>query len=252
MINISVVSYLNSLPFLYGINSSKFFKDINLTTELPFESANSFKNGRADIALVPVGSLPLLSNYKVISDYCIGSDGPVRTVLLLSNTELPKIKTIHLDFHSLTSVKLVKILAESFWKISPHYINTSINKYVDNHHFESAVLIGDKTFELVNQYKYSYDLAEEWKKYTGLPFVFACWVGKENISSEIVDALNSAFKFGIENLDFVAEKYKDQIILTKSEILSYYNENIKYHLGEEQKKSMDKFLSMLKLSKMYI
>ncbi len=248
MLNISVVSYLNSLPFLYGINSSRFLKDINLIRELPFECSNSFANGYADIALVPVGSLPMLTNYKVISDYCIGSDGPVRTVLLLSNTELHKIKTIHLDFHSQTSVKLVKILAEYFWKISPKYINTSINNYIDNHHFESAVMIGDKTFELVHQYNYAYDLAEEWKKYTGLPFVFACWVGRENISTEIVDALNSSFRFGIDNLDLVADQYKEQIILTKSEILNYYNENIKYNLGEEQKKSMDKFLSMLKKS----
>ena len=49
---------------------------------------------------------------------------------------------------------------------------------------ESLVAIGDKTFFLENEFKYVFDMASEWKNFTDLPFVFACWVAHENVDPE--------------------------------------------------------------------
>jgi chorismate dehydratase len=245
MLRISVVSYLNSLPFIDGIENSHLSNKIQLNIEIPSKCAKSFQDGNVDIALVPVGILPILKDYKIISDYCIGADGPVKTVLLLSQVKLSEIKTIFLDFHSITSINLVKVLAKNFWNILPDYQNTSSGDYSKNRMFESAVMIGDKTFELAEKYKFVYDLAEEWKKFTNLPFVFACWVSKNSISDDAINQFNDALEFGIRNKHITAKQYAVDNNLMEDEIQHYLDTNIKYELGEIQKISMKKFLSMI-------
>jgi chorismate dehydratase len=245
MLRVSVVSYLNSLPFIHGIKNSHLSNQILLNIEIPSKCAKSFQEEKADIALVPVGILPLLKDFKIISDYCIGADGPVKTVLLLSQVKLSDIKTIYLDFHSITSINLIKVLAKNFWNITPDYQNTSPEDYSKNRMFESAVMIGDKTFELAGKYKFVYDLADEWKKFTKLPFVFACWVSKNNISDDDINSFNDALGFGIRNKQLIAKQYTAESNLKEDDILSYFENNIKYELGEKQKISMKKFLSMI-------
>lgn len=244
MLKVSVVSYLNSLPFIYGLKHSDFKNKFEINLNIPSESANNFLLEKVDIALVPVALLPQLEDYKIISDYCIGADGNVGSVYLFSNFPLKEIKQIHLDFHSLTSINLVKILAEKYWEISPewHKINASDNNET---FYDSAVLIGDKTFEAKSKYKYAYDLAEEWKKFTALPFVFACWISTKNISQDDINIFNSALKFGINNIQAVVKENYHRYNMTEKEVNTYLTENIKYIMDSDFKKSMDKFISML-------
>lgn len=105
-IRISAVKYANTYPFIFGLKDSGFDKKIILDTDHPAECAYKLITNRADIGLIPVAALPQLKEYHIISDYCIGSNGDVRTVMLLSNSRFEKISTIYLDYRSLTSVKL--------------------------------------------------------------------------------------------------------------------------------------------------
>ncbi|MFA4852768.1 MAG: MqnA/MqnD/SBP family protein, partial [Bacteroidales bacterium] len=116
---ISAVSFLNTLPFVYGINNSGMLSDFELILDVPSECARKFNNKEVDIALVPVAAIKNLSSYKLLNDFCIGSIGNVRTVLLLSQVPLKQISKIHLDYHSLTSINLVKILSQHYWHIEP-------------------------------------------------------------------------------------------------------------------------------------
>ena len=118
-----------------------------------------------------------MNNYEIISDYCIGAVGKVKTVVLFSQVPLNQITKIYLDTHSRTSVNLVKVLAREYWKINPEW--EQWDETQTNSLPVSAVMIGDKTFAMVQQYRYTYDLAEEWQDFTNLPFVFACWVANK-------------------------------------------------------------------------
>jgi chorismate dehydratase len=117
MVRISVVSYLNSKPFIHGLRQSGLNSEIVITEDIPSVCANKMITGQADIGLIPVAALADLKGYTIISDYCIGSDGPVGSVLLLSQVPLNEIGTILLDYQSRTSVLLTRILAQNFWKI---------------------------------------------------------------------------------------------------------------------------------------
>ena len=177
--SICIVNYLNTKPFLYGLEKSGLTKVIDLQKDIPSVCAEKLINGVVDIGLVPAAALPKLDNYQILTDYCIGAVGKVDSVKLFSNVPLNEIKNILLDYQSQTSVNLVQILCSEFWKINPLFINTTIgfeNSIKDN---DAAVIIGDRTFIIQNTYPFEYDLAQEWQKFTGLPFVFAVWASKK-------------------------------------------------------------------------
>jgi chorismate dehydratase len=125
MVKVSCVSFLNSRPFIYGLQQDKISGDIELSLDIPSVCADKLKSGQVDIGLVPAILIPALKNPHIVSDFCIGADGRVETVLLLSNVPLEKIENIVLDSQSRTSVILARILAGKFWKINPEWMEAS-------------------------------------------------------------------------------------------------------------------------------
>ena len=58
--------------------------------------------------VIPSGcAVPSLKSTDVITEYCIGAVGPVRTVVLLSDGPVSEVRRVFLDPHSQTSVQLV-------------------------------------------------------------------------------------------------------------------------------------------------
>ncbi len=245
MIKISAVSYLNTFPFIYGLNKSKIKNDFKIFRDVPAICAEKLISNQVDIGLVPVAVLPQLSYYNIITNYCIGAVGKVYTVLLLSHVPLNQISEIYLDNESRTSVQLVKVLAENFWKIKPDWINI---KETETNNYQSVVLIGDKTFTEREKYPYVYDLAEEWCKFTSLPFVFACWVANKPIPEEFNNLFNKSLQQGVENIDEVIKEFKDQIPENVN-AKEYYTEYISYNLDDNKRKGLNLFLSFLEKMK---
>ncbi len=245
MIKISAVSYLNTFPFIYGLNKSKIKNEFEISRDVPAICAEKLISNQVDIGLVPVAVLPQLSYYNIITNYCIGAVGKVYTVLLLSHVPLNQISEIYLDNESRTSVQLVKVLAENFWKIKPDWINI---KETETKNYQSVVLIGDKTFTEREKYPYVYDLAEEWSKYTSLPFVFACWVANKPIPEEFNTLFNESLQQGVENIDEVIKEFKDQIPVNVN-AKEYYTEYISYNLDDNKRKGLNLFLSFLEKMK---
>jgi chorismate dehydratase len=246
MIKISAVSYLNTFPFIYGLEKSGYLNGFEIEKDVPAICAEKLINGKADIGLVPVAVIPLIKTPYIITDYCIGAVGKVKTVLLLSNQPLYKISKIYLDFESRTSVQLVKVLAKYYWKISPEWEKLSSDY---NHNFkdgEAVVLIGDKTFTAAAHYKYIYDLASEWHQFTALPFVFAAWVANKPIDEVFTSSLNSALKFGLTHIDDTVNEYKENIP-SHVDAKDYFTNNISYMLDEEKRKGLELFFNYLKM-----
>jgi chorismate dehydratase len=246
-IRISAVKYANTYPFIWGLKESGFEKRVILEVDHPADCAAKLINGRADIGLIPVAALPLIKNYSIISDYCIGANGKVRTVMLLSNYRFEKIEKINLDYRSKSSVNLTKVLAKNMWKREFEWINTSEKFDFENiKGNEAVVLIGDQCFEFENRFRYKIDLAEEWKKQTGLPFVFACWTANRKLDPEFLKDFNAALKSGVDNIDKVARDFGKAGVIGEAELKDYLRYNIDYIFNSEKKKGMNLFLELLK------
>jgi chorismate dehydratase len=242
-IRITAISYYNTLPFIYGLTHSGLLSDYELNLEVPSQSARKIISNEAEIGLIPVGALPGISNYHVVSNLCIGADKEVKSVLLLSNVTLSDIKTIYLDTDSLTSVNLVRILAEKYWKINPHWKSLSeLDGKLSQD--DGMVLIGDKTFGLSGQYPFCYDLAGEWIKFTGLPFVFAVWISRQPLPVEFERSFQAALAWGVEHREESTIMAVNPHI-TDQELISYLKNDISYNLDEQKKKGMELFLKFL-------
>jgi chorismate dehydratase len=225
---------------------SGFEKKVILETDHPSDCAAKLIDGRADIGLIPVAALPLVKGYHIISDYCIGANGNVRTVMLLSNCPFNEIKNIFLDYRSRSSVTLSKVLAKNSWRREFRWINTSkafdfLNIGLD----EAIVLIGDQCFEYENSFRYRIDLANEWKKFSGLPFVFACWTANRKLDDSFIKEFNEALRLGVNNIDGVVEKLGRSGTITGEILKKYLLENIDYNFNEEKKTALKLFLELM-------
>ncbi len=243
-IKVSVVSYLNSKPFIYGLQHSGILNEIDLSLDIPSVCAQKLMDNEADIGLIPVAVIPLLKEKYIISDYCIGAIGKVHSVILYTEVPLEKIEKIILDYQSRTSVQLVQVLAKHYWKINPLFEAGDLDYETKITNTTAAVIIGDRTFELVGKYKYEYDLAEEWNKFTHLPFVFACWVANKNISPAFSLKFNQALQLGMENKDkLIAEL--ENTGMYPFDLRLYLNKCISFELDHQKKQGLELFLSYL-------
>ncbi len=244
-LKISAVSYLNTLPFLYGIKNSNIIENIDFEQDIPSVCASKLLNNKVDIALVPVAVIPLMKNPFIISDYCIGASGKVKTVLLLSDVPLAEIKSIYLDYQSRTSVNLIKVLAEKYWKIKPEWINAQKGYEQNIKENKAGLIIGDRTFHLQKKYKYVYDLAEEWEKFTGLPFVFAVWTANKPVSQDFIHDFNTALSYGINNINEVVGEYHKNFPHSSIDLHEYFTRFISYKFDDKKKQAMYLFFKEL-------
>ena len=243
-IRISAVSYLNSKPFIYGLAHS-VIQGLHLELDIPSVCADKLLKNKADIGLVPVAIIPLLKDYTIVSDFCIGAVGAVGSVMLYSDVPLEKIENIYLDYQSRTSIALVKIIAINYWKIKPNWMEAKENYETGISGSTAAVVIGDRTFEMRNKFKYCYDLAEAWTNYTGLPFVFACWVSNKQLPFQFIRQFNQAMKYGVDNIERMINEWElDKKYNTN--VSKYLNNNISYNYDLAKQKGMKLFLEYLK------
>lgn len=243
-IKIVAVSYLNTKPFIHGLTQQISEDEFELQLLPPALCSQSVLKEEADIALVPAATLPNVPSYKIITDYCIGSERKVDSVCLYSHVPLEQIEEILLDFESQTSVQLVRILAFEFWRIQPKYTETNSGFINDIKGNTAAVVIGDKTFELSNQFNYVYDLAEEWYKFTSLPFVFACWIAKKSIKQEFINKINTALKHGLDHIETTIldqqERYGKVV-----NIREYFKNSISFNFSEQKLQGLNLFLEKM-------
>lgn len=243
-IRISVVSYLNSLPFAYCLEHSNLMDEIELSYDIPSQCADKLLSNRADIGLIPIVEALRMQEYHIVSGFCIGTEGAVRTVVLASETPLQHISTVYLDYHSRSSVSLAKILATHFWNIYPEwiYFQGDITCYPRNGQ-SAAVIIGDKVFGL--QSPYMYDLATEWGRFASLPFVFACWVSNKLLDRDFIRRFDEAMLPLSGNIGQIAAHYKDRAP-QEVDLLDYWTNNISYPLTVAKRKGLDLFLQYAK------
>lgn len=244
----TAVSYLNTKPFLYGIFNTQLEKEVEIQLEIPSVCAEKLKNGSVDFGLVPVAIIPELETPHIISDFCIGTEGAVKTVAIVSDVELSQITDLYLDFHSRTSVQLAQILLREFWQHQPriHQAKEGFINQISG--TQAAVVIGDRCIGLEQKHAFYYDLGEAWLAFTGLPFVFACWVSNKPLPIDFIDRFNLAMQTGLDHIPQLI-----QLLPTPStdfDLSMYFNQHISYPFDRPKKKALARFLKYLNTDRM--
>ena len=241
-IRVTAVSYLNTKPLLYGLFKSPVAAELDLQLDIPSICAEKLRSGQADLGLVPVAILPELTQAYIVSDYCIGAEGEVKTVCIYAEKPLEELKTIYLDYHSRTSVELARILVREYWKVDAELLPAKPGFENKIQGDTGALLIGDRTMGLESKYPYVYDLGEAWLQHTGLPFVFAAWVSTRPLDPAFIQRFNAALKTG---LDYIPELIYLLPTQPDFDLNTYFTKYISYPLTQGKKEALRLFLEKI-------
>ena len=236
---IAASSYLNAAPlcysFIYGEqkNRCRFLSDA-----APARCAELLAEGRADAGLIPVIEYQRIRGLNIARGACVASRKSVRSVLLASRVPIEEVRSVALDTSSRTSAALIQIILSRFYNLTPRYETAPprIEEMLESN--DAALIIGDPAMLIARSKLHVYDMAEEWRKHTGLAFVFAFWAIRgdiglwSSVSGEKVDFIE-AKREGVARTEELADIYSAQLGLPREELISYLTENINYDLDDE-------------------
>jgi len=217
---------------------------VELSLDYPAICAQKLIAGQVDVGLIPVATLPLLPSYSILGNTCIGAHGKVDSVMLFSDVPLPEIEEIVLDFQSLTSINLCRLLARDYWNISPKFIHAENNFIESIGKKRAGVVIGDRVFDHEKRYAFAYDLSETWYNWKNLPFVFACWVSVNPVLPTDWNPIESALIQGISN-PLEAAKEVRSLYPSHYPIENYLAKRISYNLDLLKRQALETFLTSL-------
>ena len=237
-----IVNYLNTKPLIYGLEKGPVSEMIELTGAYPSKLAQMLIDGQIDVGLIPVAAIPLLPEYHIVGNHCIGAEGEIASVCLFSEVPMKEIKTVYLDYQSRSSVALLKWLMKESWGIHPEIIAAENESYRDKIEGTTAgLVIGDRALEQRRISTYIYDLGSEWRGITGLPFVFAAWVSTKPLPEDFIRVFDEANEEGIGHIDeIVADLHYDTYDLQK-----YYKVHLSYNLDARKREGLKRFLAVL-------
>jgi chorismate dehydratase len=237
-LRISAISYLNTAPLMWDFEHGEAGSEFDISYTLPSACARALEAGNADIGIIPAAAYAQVPGLIVLPGVAIASRRPVRSILLVSRGPAEKIRTVALDTSSMTSVALTKVLFEK-WLGGPRTFTAmepDIEKMLAQH--DAGLLIGDPALQIDRSRYHTLDLAEEWIRHTGKPFVFAFWAVRQNALYEVSPSQDLAATFqqsrdhGLESasLDHIAREWAPRLGLSETAIRSYLTANIHYHL----------------------
>lgn len=239
-LRISAISYLNTAPLMWDFEHGEAGNHFDISYTLPSGCAHALAEGTGDIGIIPAAAYTQISGLQILPDIAIASRRAVRSILLVSKVPLEKVRTVALDTSSMTSVALTKILLRwlggerEFTPMEPE-----VGRMVAGH--DAALVIGDPALQIDRTRYHTLDLAQEWIRFTGKPFVFAFWAVRGEALKEADPSLDLAAMFrdsrnhGLEpsSLSTIAREWSTRLNLTEGDVRSYLTQNIHYRLDAE-------------------
>jgi chorismate dehydratase len=204
------ISYLNLLPFQIflkrAISNSQFKQSIRYRRDVPSRINSAFRKQMINAAFIS----SIASSKCRCTDLGIIADGPVYSVFVIPGEN-------EIDRESASSNVLAHILG-----------------------LRGKIIIGDKALQHFLSGGEGIDLARQWKKETGLPFVFArlCF---NDYGKEIKSLAADFAKQRVRIPQTILKKEAKKRDITSKELL-WYLDHIQYKMDHRAQKSLKLFL----------
>ncbi len=230
------VRFLNGVPLTRGLEDQVLF-------DVPSKLAQMLRRDELDAALVSITEVLFNDRYDILDNVAIASLGEVQSVLLVHRKSIDEMKEVFCDTASLTSVNLLRVLLaerglKPEFKPLPNYDYPNLPDY--------TLLIGDSALDVfTGNFPYQiWDLGTAWYEMTKLPFVYAVWALQRGIeNSELRRQLREAKAFGLDTLDHII---RNRTEYTEDFRRDYLGWHIHYHLGDDEKRGIAKFVELLR------
>jgi chorismate dehydratase len=214
-----------------------------LRFDVPAVCATLLHEGRIDVGLIPAVEY-LRGDYAVVPGVAIGSDGPIASVAVFTTRPIGSVRTLALDVSSRTSVALTRILCAKRWEIAPRFVPADPDLGAMLAEADAALVIGDPALAIDPAAcgAVKLDLGTEWRALTGLPFVYAMWVGRDGaVDDEQMAELRRARDRGIADVETIAREAGGGNAAVERRALHYLRDNLKYGLGDRELAGLERF-----------
>lgn len=241
------VSYLNTVPLVWGMLHGAERDLFDLEFALPAECADRLRDGRADIGIVPAAAL-LDQDLKIFRGAGIACRGAVRSILLISKEPLANIRLLAADSSSRSSVLLARIILNQVYGANPEFVSMPPDMASMLDAADAALIIGDPALRLdpvaLRQEGFHVaDLGEAWLTLTGLPMVFAVWAGRPDMwSAERERGFVSSCRFGLRHLDEIVATEHAARGISAELAKTYLARHIVFELGDAEYEGLRRYL----------
>ena len=240
---IGSVPYLNAKPLIAWFQSPEGKRSgVEVVYDVPSRLARMVEAGEVACAMASSVELFRHADWKAVQGIAIASTGTVLSVRLFSKVPVDRIRSLALDTSSLTSSALVQVLFARWWQVSPRYIPLppDLDRMLEQ--ADAALLIGDKGMLACSEGLFVTDLGEEWYRWTGLPFVWALWLGRaENITPPLVDCLHRAREWGLAHLESIVQQEATRLNIDESLVRHYLCDIMQYAMTDAHEQALNRF-----------
>jgi chorismate dehydratase len=261
-LRVSAISFLNTAPLMWDFNHGakpeqysdnhlppELRSDFTIEYTLPSHCAEALGCGSADIGIIPAITYAIIPGLVILPDAAIAAKSAVRSILLVSHKPIEQVNTIAADTSSRSSIALARILCQKLWGHERQLRNFPPDLDSMLAACDAALLIGDPALRIERSNYFVYDLAEEWRHFTGKPFVFAFWAVRLQALSEIRRSLDVAAVFrssrdhGIQpaSIAQIAGRWSARVALSEAEVAGYLTDNISFFLDAENLEGLELF-----------
>ncbi len=246
---IGAVNYLNSKPLVHDLPA--LAPTAAISYDLPSRLADSLAAKRLDVALIPSVEFFRSPGHRIVSNACVACRGPVLSVKVQFRVPPQQVRRLALDEGSRTSAALSQILLAEMCGVRPTLESLPIGCGPETSTADAVLLIGDRAITHTQQSETEikiceeWDLGEKWCEWTGLPFVFAMWIAREDsTSAELTEILNAARDRGVAHISEIAAHESRLLDIPTALAESYLRENLHFELGPREQAGLRRFYDL--------
>jgi chorismate dehydratase len=251
------IGYVNCYPVYGAMDRGIVAAPGELVTGTPNELNDALAGAALDVSVISaVAYAQHATTLDLLPDLAISSDGPVRSVMLFSRRAPEELggARVLLSSSSRTSVLLLDLLAREKWGVrfttEPARTEPDDLAALARTPHDAALVIGDGALLLraAGTYPFAVDLGEEWKRWTGLPFVFAVWAARRAVNRDAVrrahGALLASRAWGLTHIAELAEQASRVADVDAGDCVEYLS-GLDYGLSYQHLSGLTHFLGRL-------
>jgi chorismate dehydratase len=244
-LRVSFIEFLNAVPLGWGFLEGQHAGILDVAFDVPSECARRLAAGEADVGLIPVIECGRIPGLRVLPDICIASRQEVKSVLFVSKVPISQVSRLAVDRSSRTSVALLRIILERFHgRDSIEYVVEDPDPERMLERYDGALVIGNAAMQVSGGSLSVYDLAAEWFRFTGLPFVFAVWAVRPEVTlGERLRLFYESRERGLRSIETISRLYAGRLGLELAEVREYLL-NLNYVLDDSSRRGLTTFLDL--------
>ncbi|MFQ5349248.1 MAG: menaquinone biosynthetic enzyme MqnA/MqnD family protein [Thermoanaerobaculia bacterium] len=241
-LRVGIVHYLNSRPLAWGFRRGQLGGGFDVRYLPPAAVADGLATAQLDVGLVPAIELQRIPGLRALPGPCVAATREVRSVLLISRRELGEIRRVSLDENSRTSAVLVRILLRETYGVDAEYLQAPAELDAMLARADAALLIGDPALRVDRSAYRVLDLAAEWRRLTGHPFVFALWAARDGVTRpQLARPFRDSLSMGLSEMVELIDEAAAETGLGVDELERYLTRNLSFLLGDEEQAGLEEF-----------